>query len=174
MAYVDARGSLVFASAETGVQVSGTMQPASLRGTPVVDDGRLWVRSEEGALCVVSTATQRSLRRCPVSAAADLAPAVAPNAVYASSTDGSVYAFHTSGEPKFRVKLPEAASAQAAVCGDRLYVPGVKGHMNVLDAKTGALVWRFDAKSRITSVPVVDDGTIYVVTAGGRVYAIDE
>jgi outer membrane protein assembly factor BamB/tetratricopeptide (TPR) repeat protein len=175
LAYVDPRGALVFASSDNGAAMPGYSQPAVLRGTPVPDEGgRLWVRAEDGSLCIIATATRRALRRCPVPNGADFGPTVAGEVAYAVATDGGVYAFRASGEPLFRVKLEEAASAAPAISKGRLYVPGQKGRMYVLDAQTGALIWRFDAKSRITATPLISAGTIYVPTAGGKLFAVEE
>jgi outer membrane protein assembly factor BamB/tetratricopeptide (TPR) repeat protein len=174
LAYVDPRGALVFASAGTGAAIPGYAQPAVLRGSPVADEFRLWVRAEDGSISIIDKASHRALRRCPVPQGSDFAPAVVGEAAYAVGTDGGVHGFRSSGEALFHVKIDEPASATPAVSKGRLYVPGQKRHMYVLDATTGALLWRFDAKSRITATPVIESGTIYVPTAAGKLFAIEE
>jgi outer membrane protein assembly factor BamB/tetratricopeptide (TPR) repeat protein len=174
IAYVDPRGALVFASAQTGAATPGFTQPAVLHGTPVCEDGRVWIRAEDGSLCVIASGTHRALRRCPLPQGADFPPAVLGETAFAVSTDGVVYGYRASGESLFRVKVDENPSAAPAIANGRLYVPGQKGHLFVLDATSGALLWRFDAKSRITSTPVVDAGTIYVTTAAGKLFAVEE
>jgi outer membrane protein assembly factor BamB len=72
------------------------------------------------------------------------------------------------------VKLDEPPSAPPTYSKGRLYVPGQKGHVHVLDATTGEILWRFDAKARVTAAPVIDNGTIYVVTAAGTLIAVQE
>lgn len=174
MAYVDGKGGLVFASVSTGQPLPGYAQPAVLRGVPVGEPDRLWVMAEDSSLRVISTATRRAVKRLPVPAAADVTPAVAGDVSFAVSTDGTLHATRVTGDTVFRVKLDEVASASPCVAGGRVYVPGCKGHVHVLDAATGELLWRFDAKSRVTATPVVKDGTVYVVTSGGRLFAVEE
>lgn len=174
MAYVDGKGGLVFASLTTGEPLPGYTQPAVLRGSPVAADGRLWVRSEDGTLCIVSATSRRTLRRCPVPAAADFAPAVTADAAYAVAIDGTIHAYLATGELYFRAKIAESPSAAPVVSHGRLYVPGYRGRLYVLDATNGNLLWSFDAKSRITATPVIDAGTIYVPTAGGQLIAVVE
>jgi outer membrane protein assembly factor BamB len=174
LAYVDARGALAFASRADGKQLPGYVQPATLKGTPVVEDGRIWVRATDGSLHVVSAASRRAVVRCPVTSAADVAPAVAGDTAYALSSDGAVTAIRAGGDTLFRARCGDAPSAAPVVSKGRLYVPCASGRLHVLDASTGAMVWSFDAKSRITATPVIVDGTIYVATAAGRLFAIAE
>jgi outer membrane protein assembly factor BamB len=173
-AYVDARGALAFGSRADGKQLPGYVQPATLKGTPVVEDGRIWARATDGSLHIVSATSRRAVLRCPVTSAADVAPAVAGDIAYALSADGAITAIRATGDTLFRARCGDAPSASAAVSKGRLYVPGASGRLHVLDASTGAMIWSFDAKSRITAPPVIVDGTIYVATAAGKLFAIAE
>jgi outer membrane protein assembly factor BamB len=173
-AYVDGKGGLVFAAASTGVAAPGYSQPAVLRGSPAVDDGRLWVMADDASLRMISTATRRAMKRFPVASPTEFPPLVAGETAYATSTDGTVHAFTAAGDTLFHAKLDEPSSAPATLSKDRLYVPGQKGRVHVLDARTGAVLWRLDAKARVTAAPVVVDGTLYVATAAGRLLAIAE
>ncbi len=174
IAFVDPKGVLVFASLATGAVVPGHVQAAVLRGAPVNDDKRLWVRGEGGSLWIISLESRRAVKSCPVPAGSEFPPAVSSEAVFALSVDGGVYAYRSSGDPLFHVKLDEPPSAPPTYSKGRLYVPGQKGHVHVLDAATGEILWRFDAKARVTAAPVIDNGTIYVVTAAGTLIAVQE
>lgn len=174
IAYVDVRGALAFASRADGKQRPGYVQPATLKGVPVVEDGRIWVRATDGSIHVIAVTSRRPLLRCPVPSAADVPPAVVGEVAYALTSDGVAIAIRASGETLFRAKFDDTPSAAPAVSKGRLYVPCASGRLHVLDASTGTTIWTFDAKSRITAPPVVADGTIYVGTAAGRLFAIAE
>ncbi len=175
VAFVDDRGELVVASADTGAVSGGRSTSSAVRGTPAVDDGRMWMRTDrDESVAVVSTATCREVKRFPSPSRGELPPTVVGDTAYLASNDGSIYAMRASGDPVFRVRLDEPASASPAVAGGRVYVPGRSGRLHVLDAASGEIVWRFDAKSPITATPSIDHGTIYVPTASGKLYAVAE
>ena len=173
IAYVDPKGGLAFVTCADGSMPPRETQPAVLRGAPAAGEERIWVLAEDSTLRVIAR-SGRAVKRFLVPAASDMAPAVWGDVAYTVGTDGGITAFRASGETLFRVKLDEVASAPPAVAHMRLYVPGSKRHMTVLDAATGALLWRFDAGSRVTATPVVADGTVYVVTAAGKLFALEE
>jgi outer membrane protein assembly factor BamB/tetratricopeptide (TPR) repeat protein len=174
LAYLDLKGGLVYASAATGETLPGYAQPAVLRGTPVADDGRMWVMAEDASVRVIATETRRAVKRFAVPAASEFPPTVAGDVAYVVGTDGGVHGFRAGGDALFHVKLDEPASAAPALSKGLLYVPGTKGHVSVLDAANGTLLWRFDAKSRVTSTPVVAEGTVYVTTVAGKLFAVEE
>jgi outer membrane protein assembly factor BamB len=172
--YVDEKGAFAFADAATGVSAPDGPPPAALRGAPTARDGRAWVMAEDQTLRVISTSTRRAVAHADVSAATEFPPTVAGETAYVATVDGGVSAFRASGEPVFRARIDEPPSAAPACSKGRVYVPGRKGRLYVLDAANGALLWRFDAKSRITSTPTIEGGTIYVTTAAGALIAVDE
>jgi outer membrane protein assembly factor BamB len=173
-AYLDDKGRLALAETTTGFTVADAPPPMALRGVPAVQGGRAWAMADDQSLRLISTATRRAVRRFAVPAATEFAPTVAGERAYVVCVDGGVHAFRASGDQMFRAKIDEAPSAAAAYSKGRLYVPGQKGRLYVFDAEKGALIWRFDAKSRITATPTIVDGTIYVPTAAGTLAAVEE
>jgi len=172
--FVDNKGGLALADARTGVHLPDARLPISLRGSPVIEGGRAWSMADDQSLREIAAPAMRPLHRYAVTSPTDLPPTVADEHAYVACTDGVICAFRSSGEPLFTSKIDEPPSAAPAWSKGRLYVPGQKGRMYVLDAEKGALVWRFDAKSRITATPTIVDGTIYVPTAAGTLYALEE
>jgi outer membrane protein assembly factor BamB len=53
-----------------------------------------------------------------------------------------------------------------------VYFGSVDGNIYSVDARTGALRWRFRTSGPVTSSPVVADGVIYIGSTDHRVYAL--
>ena len=84
--------------------------------------------------------------------------------------------------PRLRVKwafgLPgaSASGSQVSVVGSRLFVGSRNGIIYSLDAKTGCIVWTFEADAGVRSTPVVNatgTPTVFFGDAHAQAYALD-
>lgn len=77
----------------------------------------------------------------------------------------------------FGVPGVSASGSQVTVVGSRVFVGARNGMVYSLDAKTGCLVWAFEASAAVRSTPlVVNQGgadTVYFGDAHAQVYALD-
>ena len=77
----------------------------------------------------------------------------------------------------FGVPGVSASGSQVSVAGSRVFVGTRNGIVYSLDAKTGCLVWAFEASAAVRSTPlVVSQGgtdTVYFGDAHAQVYAVD-
>jgi outer membrane protein assembly factor BamB len=55
----------------------------------------------------------------------------------------------------------------------RICFASTDGNLYSVDAETGALRWKFDARSKIPSTPAVAEGTIYFTASAGSFYTLD-
>ena len=89
-----------------------------------------------------------------------------------------------SDVPKLKLKwafgVPgvSASGSQVSVVGSRVFVGSRNGIVYSLDAKTGCVVWAFEASAAVRSTPLViapdgADGTVYFGDAHAQVYAVD-
>jgi len=88
-----------------------------------------------------------------------------------------------SDVPKLKLKwafgVPgvSASGSQVSVVGSRVFVGSRNGLVYSLDAKTGCLVWAFEASAAVRSTPLVvangADGIVYFGDAHAQVYAVD-
>ena len=89
-----------------------------------------------------------------------------------------------SDVPKLKLKwafgVPgvSASGSQVSVVGSRVFVGSRNGIVYSLDAKTGCLVWAFEASAAVRSTPLVvtangAGGTVYFGDAHAQVYAVD-
>jgi outer membrane protein assembly factor BamB len=63
--------------------------------------------------------------------------------------------------------------AAPAVLGDRVFFAERTGKISALDAATGKSVWSRDLKEQIRTSLVLEGSTLFLGTAGRRVYALD-
>lgn len=173
-AYVNADHGLVIASLATASPVPGDGRTHLLRTIAAARGDGVWALAEDESLRVLGGHASPPTRRMPVPAASAFPPAVDGDTACAVGSDGGVLAYRTSGDLQFSARIDEPPSGPAVFSNGRVYVPGSAGHLYVLDGKSGALLWRFDAKSRITAAPVIAHGTIYVTTSAGRLWALAE
>jgi outer membrane protein assembly factor BamB len=162
----------VLAAAGNGSVIGGPARTTALLPFAAAHHGRVWVLAEDGKLVAID-ATARGALTLDVPGALAFAPSVGDDTICAVAADGSVFSYRETGELRFHARVEETPSAPVAMTKTRVYVPGTKGGLHALDARDGALVWRFGAGARITATPAVADGTVYVTTADGRVIAID-
>ena len=78
----------------------------------------------------------------------------------------------------FGVPGVSASGSQVSVVGSRVFVGSRNGIVYSFDAKTGCLVWAFEAGAAVRSTPLVvaadgADGTVYFGDAHAQVYAVD-
>lgn len=104
-------------------------------------------------------------------------PAVADGIAYAGSGDGHLYAIDIStGGLRWKVLLDTGFDASwPTVVNGTVYVgTGVDhGLFYALNAKTGAIVWKFRPGGGVFNSPAVVDGKVYFGADDGDVYALN-
>jgi outer membrane protein assembly factor BamB len=96
--------------------------------------------------------------------------------VVAASTGGDVAATRVTEKPAswwWRTRLgPVYRRPGVDRAGGTLFVPSADRNLYALDARTGAVRWRFDAGAPVLSEPLAADGYV-VFCAGERLLAVD-
>jgi outer membrane protein assembly factor BamB len=142
--------------------------------TPAVEGGVLYAGSNGGWFYALDAANGQELWRFETPGHEQLSsPAIGGETVYVVSDDGSVYALDAAtGNLRWTVVTGDQIRAAPALVGDALYVAGYDRNLYQLDASTGAEQWRFPLDFGTDYGPVVADGTVYVGTKAGSLYAI--
>jgi outer membrane protein assembly factor BamB len=119
--------------------------------------------------------------------------AVRDGVVYIGSNDHSLYAVDAgTGAQKWKFATQGEVRARPAFAGDSVIFSSDDGSLYALDAKTGGQRWKSDIHNThrrvplddpnmgthydydfLSSSPVVVDGSVYVGSADGNVYALD-
>ena len=107
-------------------------------------------------------------------------PVVSGGRVFAMDSRARVTAVSLGGQSLWsrNITPPEdrtddASGGGLAVLGGRVYATTGFGELVVLDAATGAPVWRQDLQAAALGAPTVSGGTVYVVSRDSRGWAID-
>jgi outer membrane protein assembly factor BamB len=119
-------------------------------------------------------------------------PATDGRLVFFGSTDGSLYALEaSSGRLAWRFETGRPIVGPPSHSGGQVYVLSDDGFLYKLAAGTGALAWRFDthggaiprvlpapgvntAYDTFGSAPAIAGGLVYVGSADGRLYAVND
>ena len=77
------------------------------------------------------------------------APVVGDNTIFVSSIGGIIYALDVNGKEKWKFTTDNSIEAPALYQNSRLYVGNLSGNLYALDAKTGKLIWTYQAENQI-------------------------
>ena len=161
----------------TGQRVGYETFGESIEGTPVFNEGTLFIPSGWGRRALYAydlrQGRQRwSLRGAPIEAGL----AVAAEGLVSVDTKGSLRLHNLDdGSTRWSHSLGENVfvSATPVVVDDRLIVGDVNGHLAAFDAASGALLWTRDVGAPIYHTPSAHHGFLIVPTTRGRIVAVD-
>lgn len=103
---------------------------------------------------------------------------IANGLVYASSKNGSVYAFNEStGAFVWSTAIGGQSngdiSTQAVSAQGVLYVGSINNALYALNAATGALIWKTPVGGHIYSSPAIANGVVYFASFDQKIYALN-
>lgn len=167
--YVGSRDGRLYAlDAATGALRWEYRTESWVESSPAVVDGTVYFGSQDGMLRALDAATGALVWEFDAGFGVDSAPAVAGGIVYFGADRGLFAVEAASGEQRWSLELPFRAGSPVVANGIA-YVGSVQG----FDARRGWRRLRFRAYGQVASSVAVADTTVYAVTTGGRVVAID-
>jgi outer membrane protein assembly factor BamB len=99
-------------------------------------------------------------------------PLVHRDHVYFGAHDAVCYALDFDGRLVWRAEMADRISGGLAAYQDLVIIGGWDAQVRALEAATGRERWRYDAGAPIVATPLVDRGTVYIGTDGGRLLAL--
>ena len=101
-----------------------------------------------------------------------LSPAIAPNAVYAAASDGTIVRVNpATGQTVWRVSAGMKLSAGVGADATTLVVGTTKGDVLAFDSN-GKPLWQTNVSNEVLRPPKVSDGRVIVWSGDGRVFAL--
>jgi outer membrane protein assembly factor BamB len=187
--YVGSWDSKVYAlNGATGAKKWELQTGGWVTSSPAIgSDGTVYVGSEDGNVYALNGATGAKKWEFLTGSVVTSSPAIGSDGtVYVGSWDGKVYALNgATGAKKWEFLTGASVLSSPAIGSDgTVYVGSWDGNEYALNGATGAKKWKFQTgdwawsmrvfpESRVTSSPAIgSDGTVYVGSRDGRVYAI--
>jgi len=179
-----------------GVLLVGCVPGTAVAGggsAPVIDNGVLYIGSQQGELLAINPETgarlwsvsllqpaPRNAFGCtssPRPATIYGTPVVSDNLVYVGGYDGRLRVYN-NGVEQARYPADEISAVGAIVGGpvlgrDSVYFGTAKGEVFALDATTLLKKWQFDADGRVWSSPLLSGDTLYFTSMDSHLYALD-
>jgi outer membrane protein assembly factor BamB len=187
-AYTTVTGGGVLAlDARTGAE-RWNSRPASFNnwiseGSPVVQDGRLYVVGQGGWVFALDAASGSLLwSKHPAGGWVHSMPAIAEGRLFVGLQNGILVALNaSSGEELWRYTSADptyifgnAVGSSPAVDGDTVFMGFHDGNVSALDAATGARRWSHRTGGGIISSAAVTGDSIYVGSNDGHLYAFNK
>jgi len=166
--------------------------------SPAFSAGSIYFGSTDRNIYAVNAADGSLRWKYATDGAVNSSPAVAGGLVYAGSLDGGFYAveqesgtlawkFSTGGERRFTAPGIHGAMpatemmadpfdvflSSPVVVGDRVYFGSGDNNVYALDAKTGAVAWKFTTGNVVHASPAVADGVLYIGSWDSYLYALN-
>ncbi|MCU0725717.1 MAG: PQQ-binding-like beta-propeller repeat protein, partial [Planctomycetes bacterium] len=149
---------------------------APVAGSPAAGEAGLCFGAEDGGVYAVAADGTGGRKLFEAKAVVKSAPEVDGDDIFVASVDGCVSrrSLAASGGTEWETGLGGVVLGGVTVAGDRLYAGTVAGKLFCLDRETGGVRWVFATEGKIVARPVVRDGTVYLASMDGRLYAISE
>ena len=144
-----------------------------LPGWPIVHNDLVFLGSEDRRVHVVSAKTGKMQWTYYTDGPVRSSPRIAEGHLFIGSDDGYLHAVNVNtGRRAWKAQATGAVRCRPALGPDRLYFGCEEGDFYCLDY-SGEQKWRFKAKRGITSTPLYFNGTVYLGSHDGMVYALD-
>jgi outer membrane protein assembly factor BamB len=144
-----------------------------LPAPPVVHQDNLFIGSEDRRLHAISAKSGRLQWTYYADAPIRAAPRFADGHLFFGADDHYLHVVNTgTGRRAWRYQAGDAIRCRPVVSGDRVYFGCESGEFYAIDLR-GERKWTFRAKRGITSSPLLYNGTLYVCSLDGVIYALD-
>ncbi|MDW8325926.1 MAG: serine/threonine-protein kinase [Anaerolineales bacterium] len=174
LVYVGAYDNNLYAiNAADGKLVWKYATEGGLPAPPVIHQDILYIGSEDRRLHAISAKSGRLQWMYYADGPIRAAPRFADGHIFIGADDHYLHVVNAStGRKAWRYQASDAIRCRPVVSGDRVYFGCESGEFYALDLRAERK-WMFRAKRGITSSPLLHNGTLYVCSLDGMVYALD-
>ena len=178
--YIGCSDGKVYAfQAKTGKIVWTYTTNGVVDSSPTVVAGIVYVGSQDDSLYASNAATGALQWSYATGDLIESSPEVVNGVAYVSSDDGKIYAIRTIASP---VNGNSAGSLLWSDSGAAFQVPAVAhgkvfygyGTLYAVNSRSGAQIWSFTPDIYLPGHAIVANGIVYVTSASGILYGIDE
>jgi outer membrane protein assembly factor BamB len=169
-----AHSGFSFSSAPTTNNVLWSyMTQNSIRSSPVLSNGNVYVGSDDGRLYCLDASNGTLLWNYTTTKQMSSTPTVSNGKVYVGSYDGNVYCIDAfNGSMRWEFQTNGIVKASPTVSNGRVYVGSYSGNLYCLDANNGSELWTYPMGMVYSSAAVVD-GKVYIGSTMSYVFCLD-
>lgn len=163
--------------AATGKEVWKFAIDDQIRCTPTIVGDRVFLAGCDSKLHIVDLTIGKAIDQVPIDSPTGVTPAVLGDVVYFGTEGGTFYAIDwKAAKVKWTVESEQGTQSirsSAAVTPEAIYYGGHDRRIRALKPDTGAEIWTFLAKRRVSGSPVVVGNRVIIGADDGRLYAFD-
>jgi outer membrane protein assembly factor BamB len=151
-----------------------TTTAGTVRSSPVVSNGVVYVGSDDAGLYALNATTGMVIWKTITGAAVRSSPAVSSGVVYVGSDDKAVYALDAAtGAVLWKTTTGAAVRSSPSVANGVVYVGSDDAGLYALNATTGQVLWKTSTGGVVRSSPAISNGVVYVGSDDTKVYALN-
>lgn len=145
-----------------------------IRGTPLCQDGSLYVGSYDNNLYALNAANGQFLWKYPADGGIVSKPVYYEGNLYFGSEDNRLHVISArNGRVNWTYFSSGPVRSTPLVAEGHVFIGSDDGFLHAINAVTTRRSWKVDAGSPIRSTPFVDHDQVYFGTEGGDFYCLD-
>jgi outer membrane protein assembly factor BamB len=161
--------------AETGARNWATTTKSAIYSSPVINDDLIYIASLDRKFYAYEYEEGVPIFRRSIKEMAYSTPTIHGSMIYLGlKSTGILVLDKKNGKKKNTFKLPAAVNASLVIDSKGvLYAGCADGYMYLLDASSGTVLAKYKTGAGIHSTPAITDGTLYVGSKDGSLYALE-
>ncbi|MCX7677621.1 MAG: PQQ-binding-like beta-propeller repeat protein [Spirochaetes bacterium] len=166
---------IIAASDKGGTSLWQVKLPSKVESTPVADEKTVYVATTKGELLALDSTTGKLRWRKDIDGPVlfSAKPLRVEDKIVVATSFGSIEAFTNKGELLWKRKLESGVFSSPAYYRGVIYVGAADRGVYALSSKSGEILWKYIADSRmVVSSPVVDRELVFVGCYSGSFYAL--
>lgn len=144
-----------------------------IRGTPLVEDGVVYIGSYDNNLYALDAKTGEFLWKYAAEGGITGRPAVEDDAVYIGSEDQRMHAVSKKGKMLWMYYTEGPIRSSPVLSDGHVFFGSDDRHLHVVNMLTGRRAWRAQVSAPIWSTPVPRDEKVYFGCEAGDFYCYD-
>lgn len=163
--------------AETGSRIWSTPTKSAIYTSPVLNDGLIYVASFDRKLYAYEYEGDDAIPvfRRSIKELAYSTPAIYRGSLYLGLKNSQILVFDKkTGKKQNTFSLPGAINSSIVIDSSGvMYVGCADGHIYLLNASSGEVLWKYKTGAGIHSTPAVAGGRLYIGSKDGSLYVFE-
>jgi outer membrane protein assembly factor BamB/tRNA A-37 threonylcarbamoyl transferase component Bud32 len=145
-----------------------------VRGTPICQNGVLYVGSYDNNLYALKSATGEFIWKFPADGGIVSRPAINEGAIYFGSEDKRLYAINLrNGKVNWSYYSDGPIRSSPCIAEGHVFIGSDDGYLHAVNAASGRRAWRVETGAPVRSTPLVDNDLVFIGVESGDFYCLD-